>query len=351
MSLLGKVLAILNVLAALAFLALAAVDWGTRNAWQHAVFRGDLLLRGLPMDKEERDADGNLIHLEINEAMQRDLFQGDRPVVTQADAVQRAKEDVLAKVEQVADGKPRAAKWAAVLGPLARTFVEREQIADAAEAGKVDELRSQFERACTDALETKAPDERRLAVAQLLFGLIESQLEEGEQRLAYAAKLDQAPQSPAYKRFVTVVGLESATRAAEEQAKRLRRLVRDTGPSPAEQPSGVSFAIERERANFVAEYDRLLAHVLGLADTVRHSEATLTERKAQVASQQAVVNEREAEVRRVGEELANEQKTTAEVFKRLKELSSELLAARLRLRDAAAENQNFERRVRELEAK
>ncbi len=349
MSLLGKVLAILNVLAALAFLALAAVDWGTRNAWQHAVFRGDLLLRGLPMDKEERDADGNLIHVEINDAMQRDLFQGDRPVVTQADAVQRAKEDVLAKVEAVPEAD-RAAKWAAVLSPLARTFVEREQIADAARARKTDELRSQFERACNEALETKAPDERRLAVAQLLFGLIESQLE-GEPPQSYAAKLDQAPQSPAYKRFVTVVGLETATRAAEEQAKRLRRGVRDTGPSPAEQPSGVAFAIERERANFVADYDRLLAHVLDLAETVRHSEAVLNERKAQVASQQAVVNEREAEVRRVGEELAAEQKTTAEFFKRLKELSTELLAARLRLRDAAAENQGFERRVRELEAK
>src|SRR5262249_16339730 len=53
MSILGKVLVILNVLAALVFVYLAAVDWGKRQDLSYKVFRNELIFNGLPVDDEE----------------------------------------------------------------------------------------------------------------------------------------------------------------------------------------------------------------------------------------------------------------------------------------------------------
>ena len=51
MTLLGKILAALNVLAALAFATLLVMAYGKRQAWSFAVFRHDVQLLGLPIEK------------------------------------------------------------------------------------------------------------------------------------------------------------------------------------------------------------------------------------------------------------------------------------------------------------
>src|SRR5207248_6269695 len=58
MSALGKVLAILNVIAAFVFLLIAALDWGQRQSWVYAAYRADLALDGLPLDDKELDLKG-----------------------------------------------------------------------------------------------------------------------------------------------------------------------------------------------------------------------------------------------------------------------------------------------------
>ena len=45
MGLLGKILAILNVLAAIGFLVVAFMDYGKQRAWSTAVFQQELLAR------------------------------------------------------------------------------------------------------------------------------------------------------------------------------------------------------------------------------------------------------------------------------------------------------------------
>ncbi len=58
MSLLGKILALVNILAAVGFIYLAASDYGKRQQWSYAVYRHDLAINGLPLDEKEVDVDG-----------------------------------------------------------------------------------------------------------------------------------------------------------------------------------------------------------------------------------------------------------------------------------------------------
>ena len=60
MSLFGKLLAILNVLVAIGFVALAVMDWQARHQWTHAVFLHERAIEGLPLDNTERDPDGKI---------------------------------------------------------------------------------------------------------------------------------------------------------------------------------------------------------------------------------------------------------------------------------------------------
>src|SRR5437867_10693796 len=53
MSLLGKVLAILNVLAALLFVYLASIDWAKHQSQSYPVFRNELIFHGLPVDDDD----------------------------------------------------------------------------------------------------------------------------------------------------------------------------------------------------------------------------------------------------------------------------------------------------------
>ena len=57
MSLIGKLLAILNVLAAVAFVVIAGMDWQQRERWAYTVFRHDLFVDGLPIDDKENGPD------------------------------------------------------------------------------------------------------------------------------------------------------------------------------------------------------------------------------------------------------------------------------------------------------
>ena len=58
MSIFGKVLAILNVLAAFGLAYAAFLDWTQRQSWAYHVYRMDFPAKGLPVDQDEIDADG-----------------------------------------------------------------------------------------------------------------------------------------------------------------------------------------------------------------------------------------------------------------------------------------------------
>src|SRR5262245_63101103 len=106
MSTLGKVLAILNVLAAIAFFALAAMDYGQRKKWAHNVFVHDLAINGLPVDAEEPDADGDPLvnrFRDDSETLKEVFKSSGNPVKTQEDELARVQSRILQKVKDPND--------------------------------------------------------------------------------------------------------------------------------------------------------------------------------------------------------------------------------------------------------
>lgn len=131
MSLAGKILAILNVLGAIALLYFASQDYATRQAWAYSVYRHDLLINGLPVDAQELGDDGEPISPRVAEDDKSALFQpvGGDPVATQSDEVARVKKILDGKVE-AASGDRGAQTYvlARILLPLTSAYHEREQL-------------------------------------------------------------------------------------------------------------------------------------------------------------------------------------------------------------------------------
>src|SRR3954451_9441254 len=98
MSLPGKILAILNLLAAVGFLFLGILDYAKRQAWADLALQREVLLQGLPLDENEPDADGRPRVAGLRPAFLEETFRtaGGSPVRTQLEEVQKVKGRVLA---------------------------------------------------------------------------------------------------------------------------------------------------------------------------------------------------------------------------------------------------------------
>src|SRR5437660_1241166 len=100
MSLLGKILAVVNILAAIGFIYMAASDYGKRQQWSYAVYRHDLAIDGLPLDEKEMDVDGVPRVKNVNQATQTDMFQGmGTPVTTQLKEVEGVQNALRARID------------------------------------------------------------------------------------------------------------------------------------------------------------------------------------------------------------------------------------------------------------
>jgi chromosome segregation ATPase len=106
MSLFGKLLAIFNVIAAIAFFVVAILDWSQRQAWEHAVFRETLLIDGLPLDENETNADGKQIVKLLDAKILSDVFStaGANPQSTQVLEVKRVQGIVQGWVNSAPSG-------------------------------------------------------------------------------------------------------------------------------------------------------------------------------------------------------------------------------------------------------
>lgn len=102
MGLLGKVLAILNLLAAAGFIYLAAGDWSKRQQWAYAAVRFDEAEQGLPLNPTEADARDLTplvtLYKESTVEQLRGTAGGD--VATQLDELQRVEKELTSKIEQ-----------------------------------------------------------------------------------------------------------------------------------------------------------------------------------------------------------------------------------------------------------
>src|SRR5262245_29681420 len=120
MSLLGKILAFLNVLGVVGVLALGAMTYSKKQAWANAVALQELRLRGLPLDEKELDNQGVPLVENLNDDNVKALLGG-RFVRTQADEVEYAHAQ-LKNLETAGTQQDQIKALAAALVPFTTEF-------------------------------------------------------------------------------------------------------------------------------------------------------------------------------------------------------------------------------------
>ena len=154
MSLLGKILAVLNVLAAMGLVYLLALDMGQRQRWAYDYFLHDLFINGLPLDDKEQE--GDIVKVtRLNPPTSDLIFQKKYPVQTQMEEVERVKEILRGSVD--AAGGAKEQRLARILLPLATTLTERQELLRRAQApglGKTEDLEKKLDDAFSQVQET-----------------------------------------------------------------------------------------------------------------------------------------------------------------------------------------------------
>lgn len=279
MSILGKLLAVVNVLAAVAFLYLGASDWAKRHAWTYSVYRHELALSGLPVDDKEIDPTDDDPHVEkISDKTLQALFQqaGGTPVKTQKAEVQRAQSELKGEIDGLPDENAKRQRLLARLLPLARTAGERAELTSRVTTKPLGELTSDvdtlFQVGGSPAADSLAgilmPRDEKAAIAHLLFSLY--------------------PGDESLPRLQIVLGLRALGDEVVRKAAALQAMSQQTYAQ-----------IVRERTTFEvahrAETDRMRDLVDNLADR-RH---TLANQQAEKARHEELLASRQTEVKNI----------------------------------------------------
>jgi hypothetical protein len=332
MSLLGKIIAILNVVAATVFLVVAWLDWAQRERWAYAVFRHDLLVEGLPIDDKELDQD---LHPRVNKLRAStldEIFQaaGGSHVKTQTEEVNRLRSLVQSKI----DGAPNKGQaLARFLHPLARTYLERDNLAQFMASNQITEaqtaelqrrLDQQFDGVITPGGK-QTLEERKANAARLLFCLGEV-LDAG------------AEQPTAYKRFLVISGLAAAAREVDAEASLLQQM---TGQA--------ILAHEAERAQFLYDHNQVVGQSQNLADAWDRQALFLKAKKEEADAQDQLVKERTAQIEDLAKQLDKLRQDTRTKLDEQAKLEEAVMKGLIDLRDTAKKNQELERQIRELE--
>ncbi len=354
MSLFGYLVAVLNVIAAGAFLYLAAMDYSIRQAWAYAYFRYELAQNGPPVDKTETDEHGQPKYLNLNDALRAELA-GDDKIETQEDALEARRREIQNKIDDAniksslgapGDAGKQVPKYVEVLLPLARNAREREYLSLQLLQKDPAKLAQQFNEYFDRAKGQKDRDEKRRAISRLLVALVDVLPTEDEkkQRLEDAkkpaAERPDRTATPTYQRMLNIIGTESAAAAADEQAHLLIDMAAEV-------------KVDRDwaRFRFADAHDGRLRGLEDLDKDFLIAKDQLEEKQA-AAKRAEDLAEAQKKLRDKYKELLTEQQdTTAKFLTRLAKIQEELFLVRVELRDANRKNQELEQQVRSLERK
>jgi hypothetical protein len=324
MSTLGKVLAILNGLAALAFFAVAALDYGQRQAWTTAVYQQDLLIGGLPVDEKQVDIEGTPVVAVLSKGILQKAFSGaGEPVRTQLAEVKK-RHDALV---QTIDSKPALE---AVLVPVAKSVGEREEIRAQIAKGELEDLKGAdgpLEAVFKEALSGTDPQNKpfdrngwKQAIAHVLYCTCQNQQEE--------------------QRVLIVVGLEAYVHAADKQAARL-----------AEMAPQLRLTIANDRTSWELKHKTLIQEISALAERVRTLDEMLTkQQELRDQHHQALVAARKADVAELTKLIESTRTRLAEELAKQTSLEAELVNNQKAVAAADAGNQQLEREIRSRES-
>lgn len=361
MTLLGKILALVNILAAIAFVYFAASDYAARRQAAYGIYRMDLQIDGLPLDDAEQDVEGNVRAKNLTQNLQNELFQqaGGSPVTSQLNELDRVKGVVKQRIDSgdaitVADPlDPKNQlslatpdqKRAFFLLFLARSVspqvvaqdqppvLDRTTLIDQLKAGnKVTD--EDFERVFSTVRSISDPGDKRRAVAEVLFSLVEPVALAGGEQGERLADL------PAYKRFVVVVGLKAAVQAVDAVAAAQARMTAEADE-----------ILYANRAKFTAEHNQMVSIIRDLEDQHRRAAAALEAQRNQTAAQEQIVKERERQVNDLKARLDAARKATKDELAKQTKVQDAVLAAQRSLRDANGKNQDLLKEIQSLEGR
>ncbi|HEV3205092.1 MAG TPA: hypothetical protein VGY77_11940 [Gemmataceae bacterium] len=326
MSLLGKILAVLNVLAAATFFYLVAADWGERQKWTYAVFRQDLVIDGLPLDENAQDMEGTKVVDKISPETVIDLFKtvggvGDK---TQVAECRRVQNKLREEVEGAANDQAKREKLRNILVPLVRLGAERDALNGRIFGQKqapLGDVMADFDKAFGDTLtKSEEPSAKRQAIAHLLFNIASR------------------PEPADLQRVAVVIGLKAFINEANQQADAVRVMGERLTHILAEEQA----AFERDHARLVAEL-RLLA----LEETERKKK--FGEVEALRKRHEELYNARTQDLKALQDRIANAGQVIKDSLNTLDKEQKNLVQAQQRVVKLAEENQQLERKIRELE--
>lgn len=302
-------LVVLNILAALAFVWMAALAQSKRS-WAYEVYRYDLALQGLPVDDQEKDLDGRPLVNNLSDATLRSLFEGRQPVRTQQQAVEAKYSELTGIVNGMQEPQKRE-RLVALLRALARSGAER----DAAAAMSTEELIEALNKAFAPARDPgRSLDQRRLAIAHVLINLADTP----EER----------------ERVQRIVGLETYARELNLQAEALQEAARWADKN-----------LESDRTAFEIHYRRLLQQLLAQAERVSDLKATLQEHRALSDKHRVLIANRQAEVKNFGTSLQTARRELDRALAEQAQLEKDLFEAQRQVGRLADENRRLEQQL------
>jgi hypothetical protein len=413
MSTFGKVLAILNVFAVVGVLVLMGMNYVKRQNWEYAVFRQELMIKGLPLNNKETDELQEVVVDKIGEKTKQELFRQTSPptpVVTQEAEVDRVKGELTNQVRNAGDTKKQIAELARILTPMADTIEQRHQLiayqmhlrddktfaalkkrlldahaaATAPQEGKAKSYEARFH----DALATTFSDPPGpFAEAFLAVMKADPKTDPNaalEQALAKQLEQLQGQFEQMFRNALS--GGEKVQPWAPSQQKRniarlLFNMVEVTGPGakpdlndPAYRRFfivvGVKAAVEaiteqasilqaltfetqaerqRERNLFAGEHRKAVDLVLEKKAEVDQQRLLLALKKREKEAHETALARRRLDVKAYEEQLAAERQKTVHNLEQLRKLSEQLFAERVKLRDSSEDNQKLEKQIRALE--
>jgi hypothetical protein len=148
MSLFGKILAVLNVLGAIGLFLLAVMDYGKRQAWSYNVMQHELVLRGMPLDDKETDAQGRPLADRLSEGTIAGHFAnaGGSGKPTQVEEVADLQAKFNAALAAMPSEREQTHYLARILLPLSETYLEREELLAARYYFATDALMAQLRK-------------------------------------------------------------------------------------------------------------------------------------------------------------------------------------------------------------
>jgi hypothetical protein len=339
MSLLGKLLVVLNaaVLGLLVFLFM--LDYGQRQRWAYNLYRADLVITGLPLDDRELEPDGTPKVANLPKPVQKEIFPSE-PVGTQVEEVDRVGRKLQTLFDDPEVPGTKEQKLARALLAVARTYGEREAMLRRwyAPTGKTEDLETELGRQFTEVRNAaKSIDDRKQAAARLLICLAEVFHEDEARRAGESAKPDPLA-SAAYMRAVTVVGLAAASRAVDEQALVLETM--------GDQVESILMA---ELDLFLGQHARLVYATQNLADDLRRQETFRDAKKDEADKQESEAKARALRVEELRQRLKEAQKKTDGRLTEQAKVEQMIFDRLKAARDAGRQNDALEKEVGKLE--